>query len=139
MPRGNPNWKKKEEEPQGQEEIKETEEKIDKMCYFFSYPKKFQVHYKDEERYNNGDIKQMATVIQFRDNVKVTNDPDKIACIRNCKSFGVTVKECKDMGEVEVLRQARILQRAGKLAGVLADDNLTVEEAPVVPVMGAGS
>ena len=139
MPRGNPNWKKKEEEPKEQEEIKKTEEKIDNMCYFFSYPKKFQVHYKDEERYHNGDVKQMATVIQFADNIWFTDKPDEIKCIRKCGSFGTAVKECKNTKEVEELRRARTLQRMGKLNGVLADDNLTVEEAPIVAVMGAGS
>ncbi len=135
MPRGNPNFVKKtvelvEPEP---EEVK------DNKCYFFSSPKRFQVHFKDEERYHNGDIKQMATVIEFRDNMHATADPDEIKCIRGCKSFGVTVKECKDMGEVESFRQARTLQRAGKMAGVLADDNLTVEEAPIVAVAGTQS
>ena len=133
-PRGNPNFVKKSEEPK---EV--PQEASGGTHYFFSYPKRFQLHYKDEERYNNGDIKQMATAIEFRDNVKTTKDPEIIECIRKAKSFGTTVRECKNMDEVEKLRQARTLQRMGKMNGPLVDDNLTIEEAPVVPVMGAGS
>ena len=116
------------------EEPKETIK--DDKCYFFSYPKRFQVHFKNEDRYHNGDIKQMATVIQFEDNTKSTSDPDEIECIRGCDSFGTAVRECKDMAEVESYRQARTLQRMGKMHGVLADDDLTVEEAPIVAVSG---
>jgi hypothetical protein len=127
-PRGNPNWKKKDEE--------EPQTDAVKKYYFFSYPTRFQLHHKDEERYHNGDIKQPATVLQFNDNTYVTDNEEIAKHIRSANSFGTTVRECKNMAGIQELKQARALQRAGKMAGVLADDNTTIEEAPIRPVVG---
>jgi len=134
MPKGNDAWKNKDDADSKEEPA--INESSGKKYYFFSYPVRYQLHHKDEERYHNGDIKQPATVIQFMDNTLVTDDSEIAEHIRKAKSFGTAVRECKDMAEIESFKQARLLQRAGKMAGVLSDDNLTIEEAPIRPVIG---
>lgn len=104
------------------------------VVYFFAPASKYQISGpKKEIRDQVGNIIQPEGVIEFRENMLATNDPELIAFLRTTRSFqDGHIKECADMQEVNVLRSVR--------AGLKGDRTLysEVQETAVYVPKGLG-